>query len=404
MRIIKNHIDIDGELTKLAGRADYLTGKDQSDVVVLNFSDMNNRTIDISNVKEKVVIIELSSDFLEQPQDITIKGLDSDTKDGQVVIINVQSSKDALNLATKTRLIYDDNTQLSPNESHAKPNHILWNFGNKVKTVNISSGYFMGSVLAPNAEVNVDVNVDGNLVAQTVNIRGGESHRWDLWEPVTPIFPRPVIPHWHGEEEFVEPSKDHGKPDGGKNTPGKPSDGEQPVKADIDKSQYSQPGKSDQPSQPTSPVKSQDSKPGKSSNVTKPTPPVQPTSPSEPVEPGKSTNVTKPTSSVRPTSPSKPTEPGKSSNVMKPTTPVQPTLPSKPTEPGKSSNVTKPTSPVQPTNPGKPAQPVKAIEHSQSSAEFAQLPQTGNMDNKLGIIGLMVASVVMAINLLKKEF
>lgn len=177
MRIIKNHIDIDGELTKLAGRADYLTGKDQSDVVVLNFSDMNNRTIDISNVKEKVVIIELSSDFLEQPQDITIKGLDSDTKDGQVVIINVQSSKDALNLATKTRLIYDDNTQLSPNESHAKPNHILWNFGNKVKTVNISSGYFMGSVLAPNAEVNVDVNVDGNLVAQTVNIRGGESHR-----------------------------------------------------------------------------------------------------------------------------------------------------------------------------------------------------------------------------------
>jgi LPXTG-motif cell wall-anchored protein len=313
---------------------------------------MNNRTIDISNVKEKVVIIELSSDFLEQPQDITIKGLDSDTKDGQVVIINVQSSKDALNLATKTRLIYDDNTQLSPNESHAKPNHILWNFGNKVKTVNISSGYFMGSVLAPNAEVNVDVNVDGNLVAQTVNIRGGESHRWDLWEPVTPIFPRPVIPHWHGEEEFVEPSKDHGKPDGGKNTPGKPSDGKQPVKADIDKSQDSQPGKSDQPSQPTSPVKSQDSKPGKSSNVT----------------------------------------------------PVQPTSPSKPTEPGKSTNVTKPTSPVQPTNPGKPAQPVKAVEHSQSSAESAQLPQTGNKDNKLGIIGLMVASVVVAINLLKKEF
>ncbi len=610
VRIIKNHIDIDGELAKLADHADYLAGKKQSDNVVLNFSDMNNRTIDISNVKEKVVFIELPSDFLEQPQDIIIKGLDSDTKDGQVVIINVRSAKDTLNLSTKTRLIYDDNTQLSPNESHAKPNHILWNFGSGVKTVNISSGYFMGSVLAPNAELNVDVNVDGNLVAQTVNIRAGESHRWDLWEPETPIFPRPVIPH--GEEEFVEQPKDQGKSDGGKKTPGKSGDDKQPVKPDTDKHQDSnpgqpdqpkqptspakhqdskpgqpdqpkqltspaksqdskpaqpvqpsqptspakpqdskptqpdqpkqptspaesqdskptqpdqpkqptspakhqdsqpgksdqpgqltcpakhqdsqpgksdqpgqptspakqqdsnpgqptspakhqdsQPGKSDQPGQPTSPAKSQDSKPGqptspakhqdskpdqpvqpttapsqptkpgqasnvtkptspvqptspskptepgKSSNVTKPTSPVQPTSPSKPTEPGKTTNVTKPTNPVQPTSPSKPTEPGKTTNVTKPTSPVQPTSPSKPTEPGKATNVTKPTSPVQPTNPSKPVRPVKVVGHSQANAESTQLPQTGNKDSKLGILGLMVAGFVAAINLLKKEF
>ena len=574
VRIIKNHIDIDGELAKLADHADYLAGKKQSDNVVLNFSDMNNRTIDISNVKEKVVFIELPSDFLEQPQDIIIKGLDSDTKDGQVVIINVRSAKDTLNLSTKTRLIYDDNTQLSPNESHAKPNHILWNFGSGVKTVNISSGYFMGSVLAPNAELNVDVNVDGNLVAQTVNIRAGESHRWDLWEPETPIFPRPVIPH--GEEEFVEQPKDQGKSDGGKKTPGKSGDDKQPVKPDTDKHQDSnpgqpdqpkqptspakhqdskpgqpdqpkqptspakhqdsqpgksdqpgqltcpakhqdsqpgksdqpgqptspakqqdsnpgqptspakhqdsQPGKSDQPGQPTSPAKSQDSKPGqptspakhqdskpdqpvqpttapsqptkpgqasnvtkptspgqptspskptepgkttnvtkptnpvqptspskptepgKTTNVTKPTSPVQPTSPSKPTEPGKTTNVTKPTSPVQPTSPSKPTEPGKTTNVTKPTSPVQPTSPSKPTEPGKATNVTKPTSPVQPTNPSKPVRPVKVVGHSQANAEFTQLPQTGNKDSKLGILGLMVAGFVAVINLLKKEF
>ncbi|WP_283621353.1 collagen-binding domain-containing protein, partial [Limosilactobacillus avium] len=401
VRIIKNHIDIDGELAKLADHADYLAGKKQSDNVVLNFSDMNNRTIDISNVKEKVVFIELPSDFLEQPQDIIIKGLDSDTKDGQVVIINVRSAKDTLNLSTKTRLIYDDNTQLSPNESHAKPNHILWNFGSGVKTVNISSGYFMGSVLAPNAELNVDVNVDGNLVAQTVNIRAGESHRWDLWEPETPIFPRPVIPH--GEEEFVEQPKDQGKSDGGKKTPGKSGDDKQPVKPDTDKHQDSnpgqptspakhqdsQPGKSDQPGQPTSPAKSQDSKPGQptspakhqdskpdqpvqpttapsqptkpgqASNVTKPTSPVQPTSPNKPTEPGKTTNVTKPTNPVQPTSPNRPTEPGKSTTVTKPTSPVQPTSPSKTTEPGKSTNVTKPTSPVQPTSPSKPTEPGK---------------------------------------------
>lgn len=333
VRIIKNHIDIDGELAKLADRADYLAGKHQSGNVVLNFSDMNNRTIDISNVKEKVVIVELSSDFLEQPQDIIIKGLDSDTKDGQVVIVNVRSAKGTLNLSTKTRLIYDDNTQLSPNESHAKPNHILWNFGSKVKTVNISSGYFMGSVLAPKAEVNVDVNVDGNLVAQTVNIRGGESHRWDLWEPETPIFPQPVFPHW--DEDVVEPPKDQGKPDGDKKTPGKSGDDKQPVKPDTDKHQDSKPGQPDQPSQPTqpkqptSPAKSQDSKPAK------------PTQPSQPTSPVKHQD-SKPS---QPDQPSQPTSPAKHQDSK----PGQPTQPKQPTSPAKHQD----SKPAQPTSPAK---------------------------------------------------
>jgi LPXTG-motif cell wall-anchored protein len=44
------------------------------------------------------------------------------------------------------------------------------------------------------------------------------------------------------------------------------------------------------------------------------------------------------------------------------------------------------------------------VGHSQANAESTQLPQTGNKDSKLGILGLMVAGFVAAINLLKKEF
>ncbi len=48
----------------------------------------------------------------------------------------------------------------------------------------------MGSILAPNATINAGVNIDGNIVANVVNITGGESHRWDIHpQPTQPTQP-----------------------------------------------------------------------------------------------------------------------------------------------------------------------------------------------------------------------
>ncbi|MCP9316845.1 hypothetical protein KBX20_03435 [Lactobacillus helveticus] len=52
--------------------------------------------------------------------------------------------------------------------------------------------------MAPNAVVTLNVNVDGNIVAEVVNVKGGESHRWDL-QPSKPKVPK--LP----DNEFIVP-------------------------------------------------------------------------------------------------------------------------------------------------------------------------------------------------------
>lgn len=179
IQVAKGYIDVKSELNTLKGNADYLRGLNQSDGVIINSADMNNRSIDVSRAKDNQIVVNVDKDWLEAPQPITIKGLNSNAN-GPVVILNVQGIKNEVNWQTQIHLVYDDGSSLSPNEGHSKSNHVLWNFGNDVKKLNINGGYLMRSVLAPNSELTVNVNADGNLIADRVNIRGGESHRWDL--------------------------------------------------------------------------------------------------------------------------------------------------------------------------------------------------------------------------------
>lgn len=195
VQVAKGYIDVKSELNTLKGNADadYLRGLNQSDGVIINSADMNNRSIDVSRAKDNQIVVNVDKDWLEAPQPITIKGLNSNAN-GPVVILNVQGTKNEVNWQTQIHLVYDDGSSLSPNEGHSKSNHVLWNFGNDVKKLNINGGYLMGSVLAPNSELTVNVNADGNLIADRVNIRGGESHRWDLWAPELVKHSKPAKP------------------------------------------------------------------------------------------------------------------------------------------------------------------------------------------------------------------
>ena len=154
---------------------------------------MNNRYIDVSKVATGTQIIYVSIPFkyLSDPQPITIKGI-SNSVTGPTIVINVTDIPDGnQNISTQVQLNYIDGTNSLPNsEGHTEPNHVLWNLGTDGKTFNFGSGRFMGSILAPNATINAGVNVDGNIVANVVNITGGESHRWDIH----PTVQRPVQP------------------------------------------------------------------------------------------------------------------------------------------------------------------------------------------------------------------
>lgn len=417
-------IDIHGELVHLAGIASDLDKHTQSEGVKSDLDgDMNNRFIDVSDVKSgtSMIYVDLDSKYLEASQPITIKGVSS-ADDGATIVINVKSGN-TVNWNTQSKLTYEDGTTPNANESHSKPNHVLWNFSN-VEHLNINSGYLMGSVLAPNAVITVGVNADGNLIGQEVDVTGGESHRWDLHTPkTTPAQPgkgtdtpgnKPGTDTGHKNTDHPKDTgnkTDDHKPDTGKDTPkdsgkidhNKPGDKTDTNKHDQntpDKGNTTNPGDEtpDYPYGPVTPQGDQDTGNKGQDNDHK-TP--QPSKPDQPQNPdnGK-TNTDKPGNKT-PETPGKPVQPEQPSHPDKkkpdqpwipynpggyfedhnrPTTPVtpdQPTTPddNKPTTPDTPSNPNKinksETGKVTP-NPSKPEKPVKPFVPNQKTTEPVQ--------------------------------
>ena len=142
----------------------------------------------------QIIYVNVPFEYLSDPQPITIKGI-SNSLTGPTIVINVTGIPDGnQNISTQVQFNYIDGKNALPNsEGHTEPNHVLWNLGTGGQTFNFSSGRFMGSILAPNATINAGVNIDGNIVANIVNITGGESHRWDIHpqptQPTKPVNP-----------------------------------------------------------------------------------------------------------------------------------------------------------------------------------------------------------------------
>ena len=427
VHVIKGYLDIDNELDSLKNTCGILASLPNDSKVIVDFGDMNNRFIDISQVDQgtdNLVIINIDASLLEQSQPITIKGLSSN-RDGAAVILNVRGAKETINWQTQTKLVYDDGTQVGPGESHNKPNHVLWNFGNATQYININSGYLMGSVLAPNSEITANVNADGNLIGKKVNIKGGESHRWDFWAPefVTPVFP-------HGNNDFVYP------PHNGQSTT---------PKHKIPKHKIPTQGKSTTPGKATTPIKP--TTPGKATTPIKPTPPGKATTPGKPTTPGKATTPGKPTTPGKATTPVQPTDPSKPTSPVQPSTPVvsttpktsipvvpttpKPSTPVVPTTPKTSTPVVpttpKPTTPVDPTTPNMPntstseesvvsvvpgnpenkeQQKVNLTPGTSAVFETSNsgLPKTGSAQSKLSqITGLLLLAILATFGLYKKQ-
>jgi choice-of-anchor A domain-containing protein/LPXTG-motif cell wall-anchored protein len=176
-----------------ANSTEYATHQN-SNGVIENFEDMNNRYVDVSKATADAgsVYVNIPFEYLSASQSITIKGVSSSI-DGPTIVINVTDiPTGSQSISTQIELDYSDGTSgLSSGEAHSEPNHILWNLGTSDQTFNFSGGRFMGSILAPNATINAGVNIDGNIVAKNVNITGGESHRWDIHpnQPTQPTQP-----------------------------------------------------------------------------------------------------------------------------------------------------------------------------------------------------------------------
>lgn len=232
------YIDFDKEFAKLEKLSASLSEASANATYTSDsFEDMNQRVIDMTDMQPDAdghIVINLSADVLNTSTPLTIKGLSADA-DGNTVIINVDTAG-ATNyqVNSQIKIIYDDGTERNNKETEDfGDNHLLWNFYDSTASDKLATGVisvdrpFQGSILAPAAEIDANQNIDGNIIANKVNVKA-ETHRWDLQDNVDNENDPEPVPDY---EKPVHPSVDAELPDGGE---GEEPEYDKPVHPSID--------------------------------------------------------------------------------------------------------------------------------------------------------------------------
>ncbi|MBA3081013.1 choice-of-anchor A family protein [Lactiplantibacillus plantarum] len=232
------YIDFDKEFAKLEKLSASLSEASANATYTSDsFEDMNQRVIDVTDMQPDAdghIVINLSADVLNTSTPLTIKGLSADA-DGNTVIINVDTAG-ATNyqVNSQIKIIYDDGTERNNKETEDfGDNHLLWNFYDSTASDKLATGVisvdrpFQDSILAPAAEIDANQNIDGNIIANKVNVKA-ETHRWDLQDNVDNENDPEPVPDY---EKPVHPSIDAELPDGGE---GEEPEYDKPVHPSID--------------------------------------------------------------------------------------------------------------------------------------------------------------------------
>lgn len=216
------YLDFDQEFAKLENKSGSLASTNSKTITNADFPDQNQRVIDLSDFEADAnnqIVINLDPEVLNASTPLTISGLSAD-KGGTSIIINVDTKGQnpyAMNSQIKLRFNNGEENPIErPNQEteYFDDNHLLWNFydssaGNKQFDGIIEmNNTFQGSVLAPDATINIHHNLDGNIVAEKVNVVGGETHRWDLQDNnnIVTVPEEPGEPDEKNEgKELVDP-------------------------------------------------------------------------------------------------------------------------------------------------------------------------------------------------------
>ena len=214
-------LDIQGELDKLSDKSDEWAKQTQTEGVTANFKE-GNSWIDVSDAikdgNKDPIYVTIDAKYLSgnNKHEIAIKGIPAGAE-APIIILNVTNVQNG-DLTVSTRLVLDYSDQTSINgssEAPAQPNKLLWNFGTNVNTLTIEGDFHLGSILATNAHITANKNVDGNIIGNKITIKG-ETHRWDLTPPLVEVETPP--------EDPKDPPKDPEKPEDPPKDPEKPED------------------------------------------------------------------------------------------------------------------------------------------------------------------------------------
>lgn len=212
-------LDIQGELDKLSDKSDEWAKQTQTEGVIADFKE-GNSWIDVSNAikdgSKDPIYVTIDAKYLSgnNKHEIAIKGIPADAET-PIIILNVTNVQNG-DLTVSTRLVLDYSDQTSINGVSEKPsqlNKLLWNFGTDVKNLTIEGDFHLGSILATNAHITANKNVDGNIIGNKITIKS-ETHRWDLTLPLVEVETPP--------EDPKDPPKDPEKPEDPPKDPEKP--------------------------------------------------------------------------------------------------------------------------------------------------------------------------------------
>ena len=217
---VKEPLDIQGQLTQLGNKSDEWIKQEQTEGVKADFvTDPNHTWIDVSEAIQNAgdskdpIYVTIDADHLDNLSTIIIKGIPAGVE-APIIILNVTNIQNGnLTIQSHLRLEYTDGPNVGGNsEAQSQANKLLWNFGTALDTLTIANGNHLGSILATNAHITTNVNVDGNIIGDKITI-GGESHRWDLIAPPLVEVEKPEDPKPEPEDPKPEPEDPKPEPE-----------------------------------------------------------------------------------------------------------------------------------------------------------------------------------------------
>ena len=159
----------------LQAESDYYKGLASSDNTAL-IGDMNNKKFSYTGSATDLVVFNITADQLTGPQ----WSLDMDFATALNVVINVSGT--SFNAGT---------TKNGTNSFRNNFNNVLWNFY-EATTLNFGDSWY-GSILALNATIKTNSNLDGAIAAKSY-AGNGEIHKgsWDYTPPTVEV-PEPSL-------------------------------------------------------------------------------------------------------------------------------------------------------------------------------------------------------------------
>jgi LPXTG-motif cell wall-anchored protein len=181
------YIDMDAEFAYLGDLSKQLALAKPTDTEeIINTNDMNNRWIALDMSKD-CTVIELDAAQLVMNTDLKLRNYDPIGSNSVIINVDLKNySGDVFNLNSKISLVTTDGKSIASAERTTwEYGKILWNFYDSSKEDYLfdgtikTDGVFLGTILAPDAEVTLGQNLNGSVICRVFQ-NNAETHRTDF--------------------------------------------------------------------------------------------------------------------------------------------------------------------------------------------------------------------------------